>query len=203
VQRYDAKGRARGLPIRRTGRCISIFVGVQQYGCLIGSPGVLLSDSGEWVLSWLQRNGDGDQIRAQRFKPSNLKDGAPITIASSIPSGDTFWNYSTGNDGSGAFVVVWNYRRDLGPPTINGPVIYGRSVTAGGALNGDPVAISIPSSMVGNVVELHEADYPAVALGPDGHFLTIWEEHLSQTDISDNSILLDRVDVDGRLYSSQ
>ncbi len=149
------------------------------------SPSVAAWPDGRFVVVWNGHSFSGPNLGL--FGRLFTADGTPITDELQVASGTEALNtpdVAISSDGD-SFVVVW---RNQANPNI---AIAGRRYLADGSADG-------PMFEIGSPVFLENEDQPKIAAAPDGEFLVVWQDEVS--DGSDNdgrSVQMRRLDTNG------
>ncbi len=130
----------------------------------VTKPSIAIDETGCFIVTW---DGDPnlasmDDIHARIFDPNGTALSEQFIVNTTIEQAQQ--NPRVAMNGPGEFVIVWDSRTD---PNVNERDIFGQRFDS----FGEPI---------GNEFQLNttiEADqrYPAVAIGSDGRFVTVWQ----------------------------
>jgi hypothetical protein len=155
ARRYDASGTPQG----------DNFAVNTSTGQILRRPVVAMDDTGNFVVAWTTRGGDGSRygyaVSGQRFNAMGQPQGTNFVVNS----------YTTGNQrrpevgmsADGRFVIVWQSL----PQDGSGYGVFGRQYDAEGAPVGGEFAI--------NSYTTGEQQFPSVAMAADGSFVVVWQ----------------------------
>lgn len=145
------------------------------------SPQVAIAADGSFVAVWTGDDGNESGIFGQRFSPNGTPIGDEILINSEVDESQDAAAIAISNDGS--FIVTWDSEDQDG----DGRGLFGQRFDP----EGNPVAaeFQINSETSGN------QDNSAVAFGPNGEFVVVWES--DDQDGSGSGIFGQRFDAEG------
>ena len=130
------------------------------------SPQLAVTPGGDFVVVWESRDQDyaGYGVFAQRFDSTGAAVGGELQV-NGLAAGDQL-GADVAMDSVGGFVVVWSSSQSAGSDSDNRSVQMRRFDAAGAPLGADQ---QVNSDTTG----VQQA--PALAMGPDGRFLVVWE----------------------------
>jgi hypothetical protein len=130
----------------------------------VTQPAIAMDATGGFIVTW---DGDPnlaalDDIHARMFDPNGTAMGEQFIVNSTIEQAQQ--NPHVAMNEQGEFVIVWDSRID---PNVNERDIFGQCFNSFGEPVGDEFQLNTCT----------EADQrsPAVAVGQDGRFLTVWQ----------------------------
>jgi hypothetical protein len=127
-------------------------------------PSIAMDSTGYSIVTW---DGDPklarqDDIHGRFYDPDGAALGSQFVINTYCEGPQQNPHVSINDEGE--FVVVWETRID---PEINDLEVFGRIFDSQGNPSGDDI-------MINSFTEGHQR-YPAVAIGPDGRYVTVWQ----------------------------
>ncbi len=132
----------------------------------VTSPSIAMDSAGFFVVTW---DGDPelasmDDIHARLFDPNGVALGEQFRV--NTLSDGTQQNPKAAINDAGQIVIVWESRPDL---MVNDRDIYGRCLNFSDEPAGDDFRL--------NTYTNNHQRYPAVAIWPDGRFITAWQSN--------------------------
>jgi hypothetical protein len=171
---YDQDGANEGVFARRyspSGAPQALEFQVNSYTSSFQSfPAIAIDTEGDFVVVWesvASQDGDGRGIFARRFDST----GAPLAFefqANAFTTGDQR-SPAVGTDADGDFVVAW---LSSGQDGSGGGIFARRFDAAGGAQSAE---IQVATYTLGD-----QGGRPAVAVGPAGNFVVVWQNPPSE-----------------------
>ena len=130
----------------------------------VTQPAIVMNAAGGFVVTW---DGDPnlaalDNIHARMFDPNGAALGEQFIVNTSLEQAQQ--NPRAAMSEQGEFVIVWDSRID---PNVNERDIFGQRFNSFGEPLGGEFQIN-------TTVEADQR-YPAVAMGQNGQFLTVWQ----------------------------
>ncbi|MGB3492385.1 MAG: hypothetical protein WBA57_06645 [Elainellaceae cyanobacterium] len=151
------------------------------------SPKVAIATDGRFVVVWTGDDGDESGVFAQRFSSNGTPLGDEILINTEIDESQD--GAAIAMDADGNFVVTWESEDQDGDRRG----IFAQRFDADGVAIGDEFQVNTETS--GN------QDNAAIALGPNGEFVVVWES--DDQDKSGSGIYGQRFDADGNALGSE
>jgi hypothetical protein len=154
---FDPNGIARTDPFK---------VNTVRFGS-VTKPSIAMDTVGNFVVTW---DGDPnlaslDDVRARLYDANGTPLGEEFIINTSMTGAQQYPQVAMNDDGQ--FIIVWDCRID--PNSDSERDIYGQRFDSQGQPIGDEFQI--------NTFILDDQRSPAVALGPDGRFVAVWQSY--------------------------
>ena len=130
----------------------------------ITQPSVAMDETGCFIVTW---DGDPnlaslDDIHARMFDPNGTALHGQFIVNTTTEQAQQ--NPKAAMNGSGEFVIVWESRID---PDVHERDIFCQRFD----VSGQPIG----SELQLNTIMIGDQRSPAVAIGPDGRFVTVWQ----------------------------
>ena len=132
-------------------------------------PAVAGDALGNFLVAWVDDDGDGYGVFARRYDPLGSPVGAPFAV--NAYTTDQQHRPSIAADGAGRFVVTWQ----SGPSSSNDPSqdgsgfgIFGRRFDSSG--------LPLGTEFVVNSYTTGSQEYPSVAADAAGNFVVVWAD---------------------------
>jgi hypothetical protein len=130
----------------------------------VTQPSVAMDETGCFIVTW---DGDPnlaslDDIHARMFDPNGMALSEQFIVNATTEQAQQ--NPKAAMNGSGEFVIVWEGRID---PNVNASDIFCQRFDGSGQPIGSEFRLN--TTMAG------DQRSPAVAIGPDGRFVTVWQ----------------------------
>ncbi|MHC4325883.1 MAG: hypothetical protein ACYSUX_16555 [Planctomycetota bacterium] len=130
-------------------------------------PSIAMDTSGSFLVTW---DGDPnlagmDDIHARRYDPNGAPLGGQFLVNTTLVGAQQYPQAAMNDDGE--FIIVWDCRID--PNSESERDIFGRRFDGLGEPLGDEFQI--------NTFVVDDQRNPAVAVGPDGTFLAVWQSY--------------------------
>jgi hypothetical protein len=130
----------------------------------VTQPSVAMDETGCFIVTW---DGDPnlaslDDIHARMFDPNGMALSEQFIVNATTEQAQQ--NPKAAMNGSGEFVIVWEGRID---PNVNARDIFCQRFDGSGQPIGSEFRLN--TTMAG------DQRSPAVAIGPDGRFVTVWQ----------------------------
>jgi hypothetical protein len=134
-------------------------------------PSIAMDTAGSFLVAW---DGDPnlaglDDIHARRYDPNGTPLGEQFPVNTILTGTQQYPQVAMNDDGQ--FVIVWDCRID--PNSESERDIFGRLFDGLGEPIGDEFQI--------NTFVTDDQRNPAVAVGPDGRFVAVWQSYAQDT----------------------